>query len=386
MLAGSSAVGNACDNEIKSGSPNLLCRTVILRLVATTGLMLAMTASAPLVIGEELAGVRVAVKPIPPFIYSDKNEVRGYSVDLWNEIAAVVGVKTEFIVCDSVKDLLNMAEQGTVDAAIAAVTVNAERESRVDFSHPYFRSGLRIAVPVRSGSTWRATMWHFLSLDLVAMFTVLSVLTLFAAHLLWLIERGVNPECFPQGYFSGVGEAVWWSVATIISGGCENKAPVSLLGRLVAAAWMLGSIVLVAAFTATLSSQMTVDSVADAISGPEDLSGRVVATVAGTSAVGDLRELRASIHECPDLANAIASVAEGRAEALVFDAPVLAHAVMENPRSPIRLVGPLFEHQDYGVVLPRGSTLRKAVNTALLTLSENGKLAELNLRWFGEKE
>jgi polar amino acid transport system substrate-binding protein len=149
---------------------------------------------------------------------------------------------------------------------------------------------------------------------------------------------------------------------------------------------MLGSIVLVSAVTATLSSQMTTESVAGAISGPDGLPGRKVATVRGSSAVKSLRNLRASVREFSDLAAAMGGVSDGQAEALVFDAPVLAHAVTEDPRSPIRLVGPLFEHQDYGIVLPRGSDLRKSVNQAMLTLVENGKIGELNVRWFGEMD
>ena len=334
----------------------------------------------------ELPLVRVAVKPIPPFVYTDEPIARGFSIDLWNEIAEVIGVRTEFVVEETVQNLLTLAEEGRVDAAIAAVTINSDREAIVDFSHPYYRSGLRIGVPLRHGPTLFNTISRFLSLDLFAMLAMLATLTLIAAHLLWIIERGVNPECFPARYFSGVGEALWWSVATIITGGCENKAPVSLFGRLVAVAWMLGSIFLVAAFTATLSSQMTAESVAGAISGPDGLPGRTVATVRGSSAVKSLRNLRASVREFTDLAAAMAGVSEGMAEALVFDAPVLAHAVNEDPRSPIRLVGPLFEHQDYGIILPRGSKLRKPVNQALLTLVEKGKIAELNVRWFGETD
>jgi len=330
--------------------------------------------------------VRVAVKPIPPFVYTDGPIPRGFSIDLWNEISEVIGVRTEFVVEETVQNLLSLAEEGSVDAAIAAVTINSDREALVDFSHPYYRSGLRIGVPLRHGPTLFSTIGRFLSLDLLAMLAMLATLTLVAAHLLWLIERGVNPECFPARYVSGVGEALWWSVATIITGGCENKAPVSLFGRLVAVAWMLGSIVLVAAFTATLSSQMTAESVAGAISGPDGLPGRTVATVRDSSAVKSLRNLRASVREFTDLAAAMAGVSDGKAEALVFDAPVLAHAVNEDPRSPIRLVGPLFEHQDYGIVLPRGSKLRKSVNQALLTLVEQGKIAELNVRWFGEPD
>lgn len=329
---------------------------------------------------------RVAVKAIPPFVYTDQAYPTGYSIDLWNEIASAVGVQTEFLVLKSVPETLDAVEKGKADAAIAAITINAEREARVDFSHPFYRSGLRIAVSARSGPTWASSFGRFLSADLMAMLLTLVGLTLIASHLLWLIERGVNPECFPSGYFHGVGEALWWSVATIITGGCENKAPVSLFGRLVAVAWMLGSIVLVASFTATLSSQMTAETVAGAISGPDDLPGRLVATVAGTTAVSDARKRNAKVRECPDLNAALTEVAEGRADAVVFDAPVLAHAVNKDWNRNVRLVGPLFEQQNYGIVVSRGSTLRKAINQALLSLSESGKLAELNEKWFGQKE
>lgn len=335
---------------------------------------------------EDARPIRVAVKAIPPFVYTDQASPAGFSVDLWNEIASAINIRTEFMVLKSVADILDAVEQGRADAGIAAVTINAEREARVDFSHPFYRSGLRIGVPARGGPTWAASFGRFLSADLLAMLLTLVGLALIASHLLWLIERGVNPECFPSGYFHGVGEALWWSVATIITGGCENKAPVSLFGRLVAVAWMLGSIVLVASFTATLSSQMTAETVTGAISGPDDLPGRLVATVAGTSAASDVRKRNAKVRECQDLPTALKDVAEGRADAVVFDAPVLSHAVNKEWSGRIRLIGPLFEQQNYGIVISRGSSLRKAVNQALLTLTEQGKLAELNEKWFGQRE
>jgi polar amino acid transport system substrate-binding protein len=329
---------------------------------------------------------RVAVKAIPPFVYTDQASPTGFSIDLWNAIAATINVRTEYVVVQSVADILDAVDQGTADAGIAAVTINAEREARVDFSHPFYRSGLRIGAPARSGPTWASSFGRFLSADLLAMLLTLVGLTLIASHLLWFIERGVNPDCFPAGYFHGVGEAVWWSVATIITGGCENKAPVSLFGRLVAVAWMLGSIVLVASFTATLSSQMTAETVAGAITGPDDLPGRLVATVANTSAVPDLRKRNAKVRECQDLTTALKDVADGHADAVVFDAPVLAHAVNRDWNGRVRLIGPLFEQQNYGIVVSRGSPLRKAINQALLSLEEKGTLAELNEKWFGQRE
>ncbi len=111
------------------------------------------------------------------------------------------------------QNLLALAQEGRVDVAIAAVTINSGREALVDFSHPHYRSGLRIGVPVRNSPNLFTTIGHFTSLDM------LTMLTIVAAHLLWLIERGVNPECCAARYVSGVGEALWWSVTTIIMGG-----------------------------------------------------------------------------------------------------------------------------------------------------------------------
>lgn len=330
--------------------------------------------------------LRVAVKRIEPFVYTDEARPRGFSIDLAEKIARDLNRRVEYVVVSTVQQLLDAARDRSVDFSIAAITVTAEREAGIDFSHPCFRSGLRIAVPFRGGPTWWATLHRLFSADLLAMLATLTGLTLAAAHLLWLIERNVNPECFPSTYLAGIGEAVWWSVATIITGGCENKAPISLMGRMVAVAWMLGSIVLVASFTATLSSQMTAESVAGAIGGPRDLSGRTVATVKGTTVVDDLQSMEAIVLQCSTLDDAISSAASGKADAVVFDAPVLANTIMEATRCPVRLVGPIFEHQDYGIALPPGSPLRKQINQILLTLAETGELAKLNLTWFGERE
>jgi ABC-type amino acid transport substrate-binding protein len=49
-------------------------------------------------------------------------------------------------------------------------------------------------------------------------------------------------------------------------------------------------------------------------------------------------------------------------------------------------VGPLFERQSYAVALREGSTLREAVNRALLRLREDGTYTTIYQRWFGDDE
>lgn len=329
---------------------------------------------------------RVVVRQIEPFVFVEPQGYRGFTVDLWQEIAEELRIKTEYSVAPTVAELLKGVRDKAADVAMGAITITAQRETEVDFTHPFYRAGLRIAVPARSGPTWFATLARFASADFLAMLGTLLLLTFVTANLLWFLERRVNPECFPSSYAAGVFEATWWSIATIITGGCENKSPVSVLGRLVAIAWMLGSIVLVASFTATLSSQMTAETVTGAIAGPEGLPGRLVATIKGTSAVGALRARDAQVVECASLEEAFALTESGRADAVVFDAPVLAYKIRQMQRCPVRLVGPLFENQDYGIALPTGSPLREHINQVILRLDESGKLAEINKKWFGARD
>ena len=98
-------------------------------------------------------------------------------------------------------------------------------------------------------------------------------------HLLWIFERRHNAESFSP-YPRGAWEAVWWSVSTIITGGCENKVISTVTGRFVATS-MIGGIVLVALLTSTLTTTMTVDQVTDAIRSPRDLFGKTIACQEG---------------------------------------------------------------------------------------------------------
>ena len=141
--------------------------------------------------------IRVAVKPIEPFVITRDGNLTGFSIDVWEDISRELGVETEYVVVATVPEILQAVKDSKVDAGIAAITITSDREKLVDFSHAFYRSGLRIAVPARSGPTWLATVGKFLSADFISMLAALVGLTLLTAHLLWLIERGINSDCFP---------------------------------------------------------------------------------------------------------------------------------------------------------------------------------------------
>jgi polar amino acid transport system substrate-binding protein len=146
---------------------------------------------------------------------------------------------------------------------------------------------------------------------------------------------------------------------------------------------MLVSIVLIAYFTAAVTTEMTVKSLTGDISGPGDLPGIKVGTIAGSTAEAWLRRNKAKVSPYPDVPSAVAALNSGELKAVVYDAPVLRYYLSKRTGTRLRLVGPTFEKQFYGIGLQQESPLRLPINRALLALNERGFMDELQKKWFG---
>ena len=82
----------------------------------------------------------------PPFESQDENgELVGFDIDLMKAIGEQAGVEIQF---ESLPfdGLIPALQAGTIEAAISGMTITEERAETVDFSRPYFRAGLAIAV------------------------------------------------------------------------------------------------------------------------------------------------------------------------------------------------------------------------------------------------
>ena len=82
----------------------------------------------------------------PPFeSVSASGDIEGFDIDLMNAIAEKSGKTIEFqsLPFDG---LIPALQSGSIDAAISGMTITDERRETVDFSNPYFKAGLAIAV------------------------------------------------------------------------------------------------------------------------------------------------------------------------------------------------------------------------------------------------
>ena len=327
--------------------------------------------------------LRVGVSPFPPFVVEEDGSSTGYSIELWQEISNRLQREYELVKCTGAADKIARLRRGELDVAIGGLTTTADREGYIDFTHPIYRSGLGIML---SGPAERPSLWYRIS-DALArtnsgVALAFLIVVLVAGHLIWFIER--DRGTFDKRYASGVFEAIYWAVVTASTVGYGDKAPVKPLGRFIAMLVIIISLPMFALFTAELASAFTLQSIEASIRGPEDLVGRRVGVVRGTSSAKFAAERGLDIRQWDSAAEVYQGLAQGRVAAVIYDAPSLHYYAQTDGADDVHMVSGSFDVRDLAIATQQGSALREEINRALLEIKASGKLSELRVKWFGE--
>ncbi|MGO2131660.1 MAG: transporter substrate-binding domain-containing protein [Halomonas sp.] len=220
--------------------------------------------------------VKIATDPsFVPFEMLDQEtgEMTGFDMDIIREIADRAGFEYEINTMDF-NGIIPAVQTGNVDIAIAGITITDERAEIVDFSAPYYDSGLQILV-------------------------------------------GTNQE----------------GVETI-----------------------------------------------------DDLSGMKIGTKIGSTSYDYLTENLSddtTITPYPGSADMYMALLGGSVDAVFYDAPNVGYFSQTRGDGRVKVVGPLYEGQQYGIVFVKGSELVEPANEALAAMREDGTYDEIHTKWFG---
>ena len=352
----------------------------LIRFIVLIGLVAGLFSGNLVTAQEEDAPLRVATKLFPPLVIEQGGEFAGFSIQFWEAIAELTGIEYEFYEVETVTDQIEAVRNGEADAAIAGISITAEREEIINFTFPYFDAGLQIMIRQEEPSHIETVIDALLAPQFVQFFGFFVILILVAAHVLWFAERRKDPE-LSRSYWHGIGQMMWWSAVTVI--GYDDRIPRTIAGRLMALLWMFAGIFLIANLTASLSAGATVRELRSNVNDLSDLRDSRVVTVEGTTSAQFLRNAGIGYTGVTLIEEAYELLRTEEVDAVVYDAPVLLNYIQNEGDDEFRTAGQSFGTDQYGIVLPEGSPYYETINHAILQLQEDGIYQQLYERWFG---
>ena len=263
--------------------------------------------------------LRIGIHEKPPYALKNPDGTwTGLAPGLWKGISEATGLPIEFVEVPY-EDLIQQVANGKIDAAAGEIEVTPAAEKIVDFTQPFLTSSLCIALnKVSWEAAWKSVLKDFFNWTIAKYLIGIFVAMLAISLLLWFAERHHGTGHF-HGGITGIGSALWFAAVTMTTVGYGDKTPATIAGRIIAVFWMIFGVVLVSAFTATVTSSMSTAQISNSIESISDFNHLSCGTLHGSLSSEILRRIGVMTHEYESIPEAFDDLAAGKIEAVVGD-------------------------------------------------------------------
>ena len=334
---------------------------------------------------EKEAPLRVGIHEKPPYALKNPDGTwSGLAPSLWQGISDATGLKFEFIELPN-EDLIQQVADGKLDAAAGEIEVSADAEKIVDFTQPFLTSRLCIALGrTHWESAWKNVIKDFFNWSIAGYLLFIFAAMLAISFLLWLAERHHGTKHF-HGGLSGIGSALWFSAVTMTTVGYGDKTPATITGRIIAVFWMLFGVILVSAFTATITSSVSMARQANSIESVSDFNHLSCGALRGSVSADILTRMGVTTHEYESIDEAFEDLQAGKIEGVVGDRNTLSYVSKEFARRkpPVHFNIPFFRLREAYLAIPirEGHKDYKQINEAMLQFINSDEWLELVQKW-----
>ncbi|XP_073197555.1 glutamate receptor 2 isoform X8 [Lepidochelys kempii] len=367
-----------------------------------------------------------------PYVMMKKNHellegnerYEGYCVDLAAEIAKHCGFKYKLTIVGDGKygardadtkiwnGMVGELVYGKADIAIAPLTITLVREEVIDFSKPFMSLGISIMIkkPQKSKpgvfsflDPLAYEIWMCIVFAYIGVSVVLFLVSRFSPYE-WHTEEfedGRETQSNESTNEFGIFNSLWFSLGAFMQQGCDIS-PRSLSGRIVGGVWWFFTLIIISSYTANLAAFLTVERMVSPIESAEDLSKQTEIAY-GTLDSGSTKEFfrRSKIAVFDKMwtymksaepsvfvrttAEGVARVRKSKGKyAYLLESTMNEYIEQRKPCDTMKVGGNL-DSKGYGIATPKGSSLRNAVNLAVLKLNEQGLLDKLKNKWWYDK-
>lgn len=316
--------------------------------------------------------ITVVTTEVEPFVTREGDRPSGFYWEIWEDVAAELGVDVDVIWAQSFPDMVARLASGEADVAVAPLAPTAEREAIIDFSSAVVSSGPQYGAHDRLRSPASLLRAVFASRVLRVIALSLAGLVVLA-HLIWLIERHDEDTDFHKSYPRGVFDGLWWAVTTVTTVGYGDKAPTSIRGRIVAMMAMFLSLFLVGAIVSEIGRDIAAQGTS-----VQSIESKTVAVVADTTFADYVKAQGVDTIAFASQADAFDAAERGDVD-LVLASPFAISAL--GPEHGVSAIGSVLYEEFETFGLQQGSPWREPINGALADLQSSGSVQATIDRW-----
>ncbi|XP_041119484.1 glutamate receptor 2 isoform X5 [Polyodon spathula] len=356
-------------------------------------------------------------------LFEGNDMYEGYCVDLAAEIAKHCGFKYKLSIVPDGKYGARDAETkiwngmvgelvyGKADIAVAPLTITLVREEVIDFSKPFMSLG--ISIMIKKPQKSKPGVFSFLDPLAYEIWMCIVFAYIGVSVVLFLVSRFSPYEWHTEEYEDGqtqtnestnefgIFNSLWFSLGAFMQQGCDIS-PRSLSGRIVGGVWWFFTLIIISSYTANLAAFLTVERMVSPIESAEDLAKQTEIAY-GTLDSGSTKEFfrRSKIAlfdkmwtymKSAEPSVFVKTTAEGVVRvrkskgkyAYLLESTMNEYIEQRKPCDTMKVGGNL-DSKGYGIATPKGSSLRNAVNLAVLKLNEQGLLDKLKNKWWYDK-
>jgi ABC-type amino acid transport substrate-binding protein len=209
--------------------------------------------------------LRVAVSENPPYSFKEgDSKWTGLGISLWEQIAGRLGISYEYIELPAAKISQSLAS-GECDLT-PFMPLSIDKKGSLRFTEPYLLS--HGALMTRRECVVREMMnltKQLVNRQMLLIMVLMLAGMLFFSFILLVIERKRLNGHFEGSTLRKLGSALWFSASTMTTVGYGDTTPLSPLSRLVTFLWMLFGVLVIAIFTGSVSSSLTMADITSGI-------------------------------------------------------------------------------------------------------------------------
>ena len=330
--------------------------------------------------------VEVGLFVSPPFVMQGKDGYEGMAVDLWELVAGRLGLVSNYRVYPTVRQLVKATEAGDIDVAVTNLSITRKRAETVDFSHPWYNSGLRVMVDNQGSASFRDLFAALQDAGFLTSYAWLALVILLATIGFTVFDRRFD-EGFSRRWRDGLADSFYLVMSVVTSGRYPSRKNLfGWFGRVWQAFWLIFGVAVLAYVTSSVTSVMTTMTLQSQINSLDDLQGRTVGVLDGSVAEDFALANGLEARSYPDLDAIVAALRRNDVAATINDAPVLEYYAYTHPGEPLDVVGALFEPDKYGFAMPLGSKLVKEVTLEVISAHEQDEIDAIREKYFGEPD